>query len=337
MYLGFAEPGDQYLGRLLAGLLPNSAEFAVIPPHFLCGMENKYLAEAMNLCFRGIIDNAGRNINGVVSLRANTKALLLRCLASMVHHSESLLKAVDADPIHCFASIPIFTNFSLLCELKKLLTSEPSDRIMMATGIPPHVEAMSKIEDLTNLIRQERDDRLVHYENVKIAIVDKIKEVSEANGQITCPSVIIMFDEFGTKFESAISSKIDEVLCAIQNSNRGGRIEDGVDVNIDAERAIIVNRGPKGHIWTYRGRFWSVPEKFELPKKVQSRRAWELWIRGMDTPDGKRICSFRNFTSASVPKDVYKKLKLEWQPIMKKMENSPGVQIPASSINVNQF
>ena len=137
----------------------------------------------------------------------------------------------------------------------------------MATGIPPHVEAMSKIEDLTNLIRQEREDRLVHYENVKIAIVDKIKEVSETNGQITRPSVIKMFDEFGTKFESAIPSKIDAVLCAIQNINRGGRIEDGVDVNTDAERAIIVNRGPKGHIWTYIGRFWSVPEKFELPKK----------------------------------------------------------------------
>ena len=130
----------------------------------------------------------------------------------------------------------------------------------MATGIPPHVEAMSKIEDLTNLIRQEREDRLVHYENVKIAIVDKIEEVSEANGQITHPSVIKMFDEFGAKIESTISSKIDAVLCAIQNSNRGGRIEDGVDVNIDAELAIIVNRGPKGRIWSYRGRFWSVPE-----------------------------------------------------------------------------
>ena len=69
---------------------------------------------------------------------------------------------------------------------------------------------------------------MVHYENVKIAIVDKIKEVSETNGQITRPSVIKMFDEFGTKFESAISSKKDAVLCAIQNSKRGGRIEDGV-------------------------------------------------------------------------------------------------------------
>ena len=51
VYLGFAEPGDQYLGRLLAGLLQNSAEFAVIPPHFTCGMENEFIAEAMKLCF----------------------------------------------------------------------------------------------------------------------------------------------------------------------------------------------------------------------------------------------------------------------------------------------
>ena len=56
IYLGFAEPGDQYLGRLLAGLLPNSANFAVIPPHFTCGMENVFINEGMNLCFfRGII------------------------------------------------------------------------------------------------------------------------------------------------------------------------------------------------------------------------------------------------------------------------------------------
>ena len=100
VYLGFAEPGNQYLGRLLARLLPNSAEFVVIPPHFLCGMENKYIAEATNLCFRRIVDNAGRHENGVVSLRANTKALLIQCLASMVHHSESLLKVVESDPGH---------------------------------------------------------------------------------------------------------------------------------------------------------------------------------------------------------------------------------------------
>ena len=63
-----------------------------------------------------------------------------------------------------------------------MLTSEPSDRIRMATGIPPHVEAMSKLESLTSLIREERNDRVRHYEEVKLAIVHKIEHVSEVNG-----------------------------------------------------------------------------------------------------------------------------------------------------------
>ena len=55
VYLIFADPGDQYLGILLAGLLPKKASFAALPPHFTCGMENQYIPEAMNLCFKGII------------------------------------------------------------------------------------------------------------------------------------------------------------------------------------------------------------------------------------------------------------------------------------------
>ena len=82
----------------------------------------------------------------------------------------------------------------------------------MATGIPPHVEAMGSIQDLTSLIKQEREDRLEHYEQIKVAIAEKIEEVADENGHITRPLVIKMFDEFGSKFESAISSKIDSVL-----------------------------------------------------------------------------------------------------------------------------
>ena len=44
VYLGFADPGDQYLGRLLAGLLPNSEDFSVILLHFISGTENEFVA-----------------------------------------------------------------------------------------------------------------------------------------------------------------------------------------------------------------------------------------------------------------------------------------------------
>ena len=87
VYLGFADPGDQYLGRLLSGLLPNEASYDALLPHFTCGMENQYISEAMNLCFKGMISQnidpfQGRNIAN--SLSSNTKALILQCLADLV-------------------------------------------------------------------------------------------------------------------------------------------------------------------------------------------------------------------------------------------------------------
>ena len=166
----------------MAGLLPNSADFVVILPHFSCGMDNKFVAEAMSSCFRGILDDAGRNnANDGITLRSNKKALVLRCLALMVHNSGALLEVLGKDSSHPFLSIPILCNHSLLGELKKLTISEFSERIRMETGIPSYVETFGKIKSLTVLIGQERVDILDYYENIKVAIAEKIEEVAEEN------------------------------------------------------------------------------------------------------------------------------------------------------------
>ena len=99
--------------------------------------------------------------------------------------------------------------------------------------------------------------------------------VRSTYGKIMHPLVIQMFDEFESKFETAVTSKIDSKLLAIQNSNRG-RLGDGVGNEGNRKGSEMVKRGSQGHMWTYRGRFWSVPENFQLPKKVRRRRAWEL-------------------------------------------------------------
>ena len=38
IYWFFAEVGDYYCGRILAGLDPNTSTFEVLPPHFTVGM-----------------------------------------------------------------------------------------------------------------------------------------------------------------------------------------------------------------------------------------------------------------------------------------------------------
>jgi len=55
-YLKCTVGGDQTLGRILAGLNPNSAEFDVLPPHFLAGNED-LVKRALDLVF-GSADGA---------------------------------------------------------------------------------------------------------------------------------------------------------------------------------------------------------------------------------------------------------------------------------------
>ena len=116
---------------------------------------------------------------------AMQRGILLRCLACMVYHYDELKKIIAANPSHCFATMPLFTRPHLQLELSKLIMTEISDRIRMPTGIPPYVEAMGKLDELTKLIRQEREEQLHHYKEIKATIGDKIEQIAEENGQIT--------------------------------------------------------------------------------------------------------------------------------------------------------
>lgn len=51
VYWKYAESGDQYLGRVLAGFQPNNTSFDLLPPHFTVGLENSLVKEAVMLCF----------------------------------------------------------------------------------------------------------------------------------------------------------------------------------------------------------------------------------------------------------------------------------------------
>ena len=126
VYLGFVEPGDQYMGRLLDVLLPNEALFDALPPNLTCGMENQYISEAINIWFKCPFQ--GRNIAN--SLSSNTKTFLLQWLAEMVHHSDDFKYVTDIHPDHPFV------------EWKNIVTTQRSECIRLATGIPPHVEAI---------------------------------------------------------------------------------------------------------------------------------------------------------------------------------------------------
>ena len=61
LYWHFAEPGDTFLGRVLAGFDSNGEEFATLPPHWTLDdpMSNERIKEAMNLMFATILQRWG--------------------------------------------------------------------------------------------------------------------------------------------------------------------------------------------------------------------------------------------------------------------------------------
>ena len=120
VYWTFAHAGDQYLGRILAGLDPNSGSFAIIPPHFKDGMGNEIVKKGMNLCFKKVLDTNAR-------VNPNMQGILLRCLASMVHNFSKIMKLIEHEASNPLWQIPVFSDLELRKNLLELVTTEPSN------------------------------------------------------------------------------------------------------------------------------------------------------------------------------------------------------------------
>jgi hypothetical protein len=146
IYWHIAEPGDCYLGRILYGLDPNDASFGSLPPQFIMTdlMSNVYVNEAMHLMYGPILRKWSDH-------EVDPTGLLLRCLPSVVWHSDFLKEWARTIPGHSFALIPLLNNESLLQELKKLVTTEPTESMKVATGIPPHINNAILIKKILNL------------------------------------------------------------------------------------------------------------------------------------------------------------------------------------------
>jgi hypothetical protein len=102
IYLLFAEPGDNYLGRLLAGLDLNSGDLVVLPPHFDLSPGHPDIQEALEICFGNIL-NLYEDTNGGLA------GVFTMCLASIVYHMDTFIRpVVERDSKHPFATIALY-------------------------------------------------------------------------------------------------------------------------------------------------------------------------------------------------------------------------------------
>jgi hypothetical protein len=325
IYFHFAEPGDQYLGRLIVGLDPNSPEFDVLPPHFKGGTDNEHIQRAMELCFGPIIKE--------FDATHSVKGFLLLCLASMVYHSEFLKTIVAKDPEHPFGLLPILNDDVLLSKLKELVTLEGDDT-MRATGIPPHVRQTKLLQEVLEATKQVQEAQLKELELIKEAVKQAIQENDVQAGNVTLPSLLETWESKQKENLEMIKKTMEETL-----DNRLEQLELLKQLEPAKNAGATENLGQEQYTYCYLGLLWDVPEGYQFPKKALRDTGWERWLRGQ--PNLEIRCSrsgqlkktpikpFRLLKPHRLPEALRKKFQLEWKPIFAMMEEAPGLMIPA--------
>lgn len=331
IYWKFAERGDQTIGRILAGLDPEGADFDVLPPHFVVGMENKHIKNAMEIMFGNII-----KIETKKAEHSFVLALLLRCLASFVHHSDSILAVIDKVPGHRWrASIPLFADHALLDELKKLVTIEPTKGVMeKATGATRHTKISKSLQEIKRVLEEigvERENRMNRDEELKTMMKEAVKEAFESKalelGQLTYENCETMMDK---KLEGHREEIANDFKVMFSDFKKDLQQLIGPSQYIRLESTTVAAPKVNGHLEYGRGMF--TPEGYILPNRTDLLPACRLWINGDKNngfsytgPDGERVRKlqpvrpFYLWDVDHIPSKVWNSFKAGWRPILNKM------------------
>lgn len=180
IYLHFCATQDHYLGRILAGLDPNSVGFDILPPHFTVRNPMDDMDSPIR---RGMVVTYGKRL---LEQHRNFVPILLRCFASIVYHSDNLILMRDGVRGHEFAKLAILIDRPLLNELKQLVTTNPTDGVLeVATGIPPHVShakllrcVIDSLSDLQNIVQSQSTTIIESLNNF-------LEDKAAGNGQVT--------------------------------------------------------------------------------------------------------------------------------------------------------
>lgn len=337
LYWKWSALGDCYLGRCLSGLDPDSEDFAALPPHFKEGMENKYIKEAMELCFGTILESW--------SGKCSIQGVLLLCLASMVHHRVFLLGFMGDNSRHPFSSIPILQRTELLDELAKLVTMEPVGSVITATGVPFRVKEMKRLNKVFNRLEAGIENLLDWSGKLPSIIKATVNEIAKEAGQVTVPFVMELLEKQHANMAETIGLS---VLKAVKEatSHFSSRHEAPTTAHPVETRNSV--GGMAIGMWReYRG--FVVPPNFLWPT-CNLRRAWDAWLFGMPNHQSIRgtgkdrvliqtpVRPLRYIINLqTLPKDnrVRTTFRDNWKPVLKLMDK--GTKSLTRGVNVKDM
>ena len=287
VYWHFGSVGDQYLGRILAGLNPNHVSFASLPPHWTVAnpLANEDIKKAIDMTFPGLFSKQKQII-----------PILLRCFACMIYHSKELVKQMHRIPGHQFNKLAILHEPDLLRKLRELVTTDPTEDVLTtATGIPPHIELGIELKNanrtLASLIAMTQNQS----ERVIAAINEAFESKAIESGQVTGQKLKELLMEFRTSTLDVVSQKMTEMFNARVGLQQG-EIQNSVDSS--AKKAAA-----RTNVFEYNGRWNAVPEHFKFPK-ADLNAGLRFWLKGQSVEGDKIVRPYRKIQLADLPPDT---------------------------------
>ena len=273
-YLKYEGAGDQYVGRVVAGLPVCSAKFAVLPPQFV-DCQVSVIDEMVKSCFSGMPST----LNSVCRFLTASLIFHFNELKTNVSPKNPLLLAPFVASSHFYTlrkfvtvlypweeknidvqvitgneeSEPIVGTGSLEPTIEEAVPPNQCATIRKATGIPAHVMLMADMQRVIN----SQQSVLIQLKNVISEELDK-REVGHTTFQVQ-KQVHNMI----TNFESRIIKKFDE-FSNTKNQDSTGK-QDGIYQQGDPGGSRLFHWGDK---------FRRVPQNFTFPTKMTLKSAW---------------------------------------------------------------
>ena len=203
----------------------------------------------------------------------------MRCLASIVYHSDNLRRIARSNPRHPFNSIAILNDGATLLELKKLVTIKKSSKLSLALGVPPHVETLKKLDAVVRLLIKEHTCRKKWEENFASMLRDNINEVALDAGQITRPKMVEIMEEHTRGLKETFKDDMEGIIRKYFSGNFSNS-DNSADPPIENNQTNANSTSMLYSSYTHSGKIGLHTCKgWEFPS-CQLKQAWRFWLIG---------------------------------------------------------
>jgi len=294
-YLQHGSAGDQFVGRLLAGLPPHSPMLAILPP-FFPSVDDDFVRESV----QAIFPNFPLKLCGILRF----------CLASLSFHSDWLIKTLPQS--HRLFSSSLFRDRNRLDRLKSLVVCrlhEVGDPFM-PTGVNNSVQIMGHLERLSSEVTNLVQDVKLLAPSIAEATADRCLAMLESRaddmGTLTAQGMKNQVGLLRSELFSEMSALFEKHLGLAARA--AGR---------SAEQGEGHANGLQSPLYTWNGRPQVFSADFDLPKG-SVKTLFTEWFLGNTIRGYPPI---RSALSADMKKPNSKKRLSDAKFLMSGMEN----------------